>query len=574
MNTDFNNYLFEERAKYSAEHAKARFVSQVGMACITTGLLWLVIPHYVLFFWFLISIFLSVCMVFIQTSLVPTNPNFTQQRWSFATVVCSTIIGFFWSLAPSILFVSDNTLFIVFVMSLYAGYISGSLSVNSAYKFSFNGFSIAISLPLITRLLYEGGIVYNTVAGLMLFYVAMLTYVMHNMHKQFISTVKIQYKNERLVQELAAEKNVVENAVAAKDKFLAAASHDLRQPLNAISLFTDALKPLQTDEQGRDILVKVRQCLNGLNGMLHGMLDISRLDAEGVDNNPKHIDLKPVLEQLCEEYQLNTKRLSITANIADSTIAFVDQTILNRVLHNLLDNAVKYTHKGHITLSAHQANRVVNLIIQDTGIGIPEDKIDTIFDEFQQLNNPERDREKGLGLGLAIVKRLCKIANIKINLHSKLNEGTRVSLQLLPGAEQKQSIQADTASFDASLINKFVLVIDDEKHILDGMQYLLSSYGCTVLQAESLSNALDKLKQQTAVPDMIISDLRLRKGLSGIDAIEGIHEEFNKAIPALLVTGDTAPDKISEVELQKFDTLYKPINSDQLKLKMIELINY
>jgi len=332
MKPDFHQYLYQQRAKNSAEHALIRFIAQIGQATITTALLWNLVAHYSLITWFIASTTLAACMFFLQRALAPENPLYTWQRWSFVNIACSSTIGFSWSLAPTIFFIPGNTLFIVLMVALYAGYVSGSLAVNFTYKHSFIGFTIGITTPFVIRLLYEGGTLHTTLAGLILFYVAMLCTVSVNMHKLFIKSIEVEYTNNLLIKELAKEKKIVEQAVTSKNKFLAAASHDLRQPLNAISLFTDALKPLQSHSQGSEILTQIRQSLTGLNGMLHGLLDISRLDADVIENNPKHVLLKTVVEQLQEEYRHNTKKIAITTNIDDDTIVYIDS---NQSLFNM-----------------------------------------------------------------------------------------------------------------------------------------------------------------------------------------------------------------------------------------------
>jgi CheY-like chemotaxis protein/two-component sensor histidine kinase len=374
-----------------------------------------------------------------------------------------------------------------------------------------------------------------------------------------------------VLAELAREKEAVEQAVAAKDRFLASASHDLRQPLNAISLFAVALRPLQTKPLGNEIVDKILLSLKGLNGMLHSLLDISRLDANVVENQPKHIALQTLVNQLCDEYQEKAPHLTISCHIEQQITVFVDPTILYRVVRNLIDNAVKYTTRGEVKIDANLVgDDIVELVISDSGIGIPEDKITTVFDEFEQLNNPERNREKGLGLGLAIVRRLCSIAEIEIELRSTLGQGTVVTIKL-ETVQQGESVKADSP-VSVELGGKLALVIDDEHDILFGMQELLTGWGCDVIVSDSLDEAIDKLSQHGSVPDFIISDLRLRAGEQGDDAIDAIREEFNVDIPAIVVTGDTAPNQVAALKESGLAVLYKPIDPSDLKEQLDMLI--
>ena len=492
MKSNFNHYLFQERSKLFAENLRVKLISNVMHSSITTALVGKMVAHSPLLIWLAFYITLSIGIFLFQKLFVTQKPYFNEKRWVIAQVACNFSTGFFWSLMPFFLFVPDNTFFIVCIMTLYAGYIAGSLSVNFSYKVTFIAFSIGASAPLLTRLLFEGGALYNSMAFLIVFFIAMLSYVSMNMHKLFLKSVEIQYENIQLVEKLAEEKAAVEKAVAAKNQFLAAASHDLRQPLNAISLFVDALKPLQTEPQGKRIISKIRQSLNGLNSMLHALLDISRLDAKVINNTSKHIHLQTLVKQLCEEYSHNAKGIKVINEITDDIIAFVDPTILYRILSNLLDNSVKYSNDGEITIfTSEHSDGFITLTVKDNGIGIPKEKIALVFDEFQQLNNPERDREKGLGLGLSIVKRLCHIADISLDITSEINQGTEVYMQLREGVNTAMDADEteDQHNNITILKDKNILVIDDEKHTLEGMQYLLSSYGCNVTASESLASA-------------------------------------------------------------------------------------
>lgn len=570
MQSSFEQFLVAERANSSAKHAGISFISELGQASLTAGLIWTIAPRTGIFAWLAISALISLIVFWFHTRSAPHKATYNPNNWSQLSPLCSFGVGGIWALAPALFFVPENTLFIVLMLALYTGYVSGALAVTFAHQPSFLGFTIGATLPLFVRFLYEGGFLFNALSGLLIFYAAMLGYVSRNMDSLFIKSTRTQYDNTLLIDELAKEKEFVERAVQAKDKFLAAASHDLRQPLNAISLFTDALRPLQTTPAGNDIVEKIGQSLSGLNGMLHGLLDISRLDAEVVDNNPNHIPLNELVSPLCDQYRHKSHSLDIVCEISPSITVFADPTLLYRVIHNVLDNAVKYTREGSVSLKATVDGERVQLTIADTGIGIPDDKLGSVFDEFQQLNNPERDRDKGLGLGLAIVKRLCDIAGINVELKSKLGHGTRVCLGMRRGIPQPKAKASHPQRFSV-LEHKLVVVIDDEKDILDGMRYLLSGWGCKVLIAESLQQARQRLSQQSHVPDLIISDLRLRLEQTGDDAILFIREEYNSEIPALLITGDTAPDKVARLADGNYKVLHKPVDPDQLKETMADL---
>ncbi|MBL4672168.1 MAG: hybrid sensor histidine kinase/response regulator, partial [Arenicella sp.] len=519
-----------------------------------------------------VSMFIFLLSVWCRKALLPSKPFYSIKRWNFFAAISSFQVGLIWGMVPVLFFAQDNIIYLAFIIALYTGYVSGGLAVSFTYHRNFIIFSAGLTIPFAARMLYQGGSPYTAIGGLAIFYCLSLIYVSKNSSDLFLASTKIQYENTEVLAELAREKEAVEQAVAAKDRFLASASHDLRQPLNAISLFAVALQPLQTEKLGNEIVDKILLSLKGLNGMLHSLLDISRLDADVVENQPKHMSLQTLVNQLCDEYQEKAPHLIISSHIEQQITIFVDPTILYRVVRNLIDNAVKYTTQGEIKIIAKVIDDdIVELSISDTGIGIPEDKIATVFNEFEQLNNPERNREKGLGLGLAIVRRLCAIAAIKIELNSTLGQGTVVTIQLATAQHEETVKSASPVSVELS--GKLALVIDDEHDILFGMQKLLSGWGCQVIVSDSLQQAIDKLGQYGSAPDFIVSDLRLRAGEQGDDAIEAIREEFNLDIPAIVVTGDTAPQRVAALKESGLAVLYKPIDPSDLKEQLDLLLS-
>jgi CheY-like chemotaxis protein/two-component sensor histidine kinase len=330
---------------------------------------------------------------------------------------------------------------------------------------------------------------------------------------------------------------------------------------------------MKIEDAGKQVLDKIRQSMHALNEMLHGLLDISRLDSSTVENHPKHIALNEVIDQLLQEYAAkgDEKGVSVMADINAPITVYADTILLNRVLRNLLDNAVKYTREGQVVLRAIDTGAHISLTISDTGMGIPSDQQQNIFNEFYQLNNPERDRQKGLGLGLAIVRRLCDLMGITLRLSSEEGVGTTVDLQLPRGVEQEIYKPTPPASID--LDGLVVAIVDDEQDILDGMQTVLNGWGCVTFAATDYNHLYDILIEASVKPELIIADFRLRDKQNGIDAIELMREEFNQNIPAILATGDTAPDRVREANSADVEVLYKPIDADELRITIFEVLS-
>ena len=571
MVSEFEYYIAKERGGQITKHALVSLISETGISSLIAFLLWDMFSHTHLMMWLaaavLVSMFIFGCKTAFQSR---KGQEFSPPIWYGLIMLCSVLLGLAWGMVPVIFFMPDNILFLAIVISLYTGCTSGGLVVNSTYFPSFVAFGLAFALPFIGSMLYQGEQPYTSVAAVAIFHILSLTYISHNLQSTFLASAKVQFDKARLLDELAQEKRAVERAVAAKDRFLAAASHDLRQPLNAINLFMDALRPLQAKKLGDEIIDKVQLSLKGLNGMLHSLLDIAELDASTVQNRPTHLSIYTLVESIVSEYQSKASHLDLRNEVDRDLVVFCDQTILYRVIHNLLDNAVKYTEQGQVLIECEHKDNICELYIRDSGIGIPQNQIDLVFEEFHQLDNPERDRTKGLGLGLSIVKRLCNLAEIDIQMESLPGKGTTIMLKLASGIETAVNDSSGESMVDFS--GELIVIIDDEQDIRQAMQLVLTAQHANVIVAESLDQAMQELAQISTLPSIIISDFRLRDNATGAQAIDAIREEYNRDIPAIIVTGDTSPATLSVMREAAECVLYKPVDTKELQESIAGLI--
>ena len=244
--------------------------------------------------------------------------------------------------------------------------------------------------------------------------------------------------------------------------------------------------------------------------------------------------------------------------------------MLERILNNLVSNAIRYTNNGTVFIGCRQRGEKVRIEVRDSGIGIAEDKLGEIFEEFYQAKNPERDRTKGLGLGLAIVERLCSLLDYKVDVYSVPGKGSVFAIEV-PYAELTSlhyTEATSTENFIADVQGLQVLVIDDEEMIRKGMAATLEGWDCSSLLADSANSAILKLKQNNFIPDIIISDYRLRENKTGAQAIKQINDFLQKDIPAIIVTGDTAPDRLQEAKDSGYQLLHKPVAPAKLRSVM------
>lgn len=383
------------------------------------------------------------------------------------------------------------------------------------------------------------------------------------------------YNREQALEK--ASKEAVQ-ANAAKTRFLAAASHDLRQPIHALGLFFAELSDRVHSPETALVIGQIDDSISAINSMLNALLDISKLDAGVVKPNLEDCNLKDIFNRLKTDFQPialeNQNELRIRSS---SAIVSTDPVMLERMLRNLIGNALRYTENGRVLVAARQRKQHIEIQIIDNGVGIPKDQLDDIFIEFHQLQNPARDRRRGLGLGLAIVKRLAKLLDHKIKVVSQFSRGSCFSI-ILPLANQqttKQPIhQVDTAYVhNYSLEGRQILVLDDDISVLEGMHGLLSHWGCQVISAGSPSEAVDKVAASILKPEVLIIDYRLTDNVSGIDVATNLQKRFGYPIAVLIITGDTGPERLREADASGFPLLHKPVQPAKLRSTLHYLIS-
>ncbi|MCW2246662.1 signal transduction histidine kinase/ActR/RegA family two-component response regulator [Azospirillum fermentarium] len=360
----------------------------------------------------------------------------------------------------------------------------------------------------------------------------------------------------------------VERATAAKSRFLASASHDLRQPFQAMRLFLEALT-VQLDGQQRALQTAglLGNALQAGEKLLTALLDISTLDAGTVKVAPKTFALDDMILRLADEIrpQAAEKGLSIKVRIQAAT-ADTDPVLLERIIRNLLSNAVRYTRQGAILLAVRPRGGALRVEVWDTGFGIPPEQLDSIFDEFHQLENPSRDPDKGLGLGLAIVRRLSHLLHTPLTVRSTVGRGSLFAVTVPRAAEEEVAAEDNPDSAGAlPLHGTTVLVVDDDAMVLTGLRLSLESWGCTVVFAGDMREVMQAVDGLTEPPDIILSDLRLPGGVTGFQVIDRVRRLFATTIPAVVLTGETGEAELVEGRRRGCAFLHKPLHPADLR---------
>jgi PAS domain S-box-containing protein len=366
--------------------------------------------------------------------------------------------------------------------------------------------------------------------------------------------------------QLRTEKDRAERANLAKSKFLAAASHDLRQPAQSLTLFTTLLGSKLQGHPAAGLVGHLRESVDALRLLLDGLLDVSRLDAGLVVPAVRPFAAEAVLGPLRGEYQLRAAEKGLRLRIVPGRQWLVsDPLLLETVLRNLLENAIRYTRQGGIVVGCRRRGAQVEIQVWDSGIGLAPDQLDSIFEEFYQVGNPERDRSQGLGLGLAIVRRLAHLLGHRIAVRSHPGRGSCFSLSL-DAADAKPAAPPPPrlAHSGPPCCNGLsLLVVDDDLVVRESLTMLLESWGCRVTAAAGSQEAVARVREGRADCRFIVADYRLRDE-TGPQAIAAVSQALGHPVSGLILTGDTAPERIAEAAAHGFAVLHKPVSAENL----------
>jgi two-component system, sensor histidine kinase len=392
-------------------------------------------------------------------------------------------------------------------------------------------------------------------------------------NRNFNELVNLRIRASELAADLRRQKELAEQANLAKSSFLAAASHDLRQPVHALGLFAGALRSAGIPSEAMVMVEHIEASAAAMDSLFSALLDISKLDAGIVDVQRHSFPIQPVIDRICREYtnEATIKGVNLSKHHC-SAVIYTDPILLERVVRNLVSNAVKYTEKGRIIIGCRRRAGAISIQVLDTGQGIAPNLQERIFQEYFQVQNPERDRTKGLGLGLAIVRRLTNLLDCKLELQSAPGKGSCFKLAVPLAAGPADYLEQQPGDTPDQKSEGFIVVVDDEVAIRAAMNSLLSSWGFTVIAAASGDDIVAELALCSVRPDLIICDYRLRSGENGIAVIERLQSEYNEAIPAMLITGDTAEDRLIEAQASGFLLLHKPVANSRLRASISSLM--
>lgn len=500
------------------------------------------------------------------------------QYWGKRFIHTIFIWGLIWGVAGFVFFPQHSTGLKVFMISLIVAFSVAFLSLTPYLKNSFYSFALPANGVLAIRLFLEGPDYYINAIGILIFTSLVFLYAMRS-GDTVRDAIRLRFENDFLVKRLSEEKEKAEEASRVKTQFLASASHDLRQPVHSLSLLTEALHSETLTTHGNELLKKLNDVTDSLAGLLSSLLDISRLDAGIVKPSLSSVSLENITTVLVNEFNTLAAKDGLTLRVHSCRgVIRTDPDLLLDILRNLLSNAIRYTRYGSVLLAMRKRGSDLLIQVWDTGIGIAESDSEVIFQEFNQLHNPERDRSKGLGLGLAICRRLSKLLGYELGLHSQLGRGTVFELYLPNVFVKAVGRHADRArsqvdDMTGNLAGRIVMVVDDEKDVRDSTQVLLQSWSMRVLPADGIEQALSFVENGETSIDLILADFRLRDGLTGGVVVNRIRQLLGRDIPGVIITGDTAPKRIREARDSGCTILHKPIKPGQLRTVMGKILS-
>ena len=475
-----------------------------------------------------------------------------------------------WGLAPLLLLVipGADPARAAWVAFVVAGMAAGGIVANATNRACLFLWVVPVATPLPLVLLWQGGETQLLLAVISIASTALLLRLTLAQNHLLSTTLRAQLENAALVERLHRQMELTAQASREKSQFLASASHDLRQPLHALSFFGATLERRMAGSVDQPLIYNMMRSIEALDKSFGAILDISKLDAGAVEPHVQSFPIRDLFRRLQMSFAGQAEEAGLQLRFrAGAKIVTSDPQLLERILANLVQNGLRYSRPGAgVLVGARRRRGGVSLEVWDAGIGISEAELPKVFAEFYQVANPERDRSKGLGMGLAIVKRLSELLGHELTVRSRPGVGSMFRVLVTRAhAEQIDEFTVGAETLPGALDDpRTVLLLDDEEAIRTSVGKLLAEWGYDVVAVSTTADAVAAARRRAGLVDIVISDLRLRDSEDGLRAIEQVRAACGFDVPALLVTGDTAPEQVRRVHESGHIVLYKPVQPKDL----------
>lgn len=568
---DNNELLLEEKYKFLEIASRTNTAGTVLGPLFTGILIFQGTPLLNLAIWLIAMI---MCVIFRAYMIFVRNkdPKLSTKKKIFnlnlGVVSVTSCWGVGWLIIATTLPFSLQCIYLLMSSTaVFVGLYGYSIHRSTVICFAFPIFSCQFIASIVPPVMFPWPIQLGNFA-FFLYTIKMASYF----SKSWIQTVSLQIQNQSLNKELEYERNIAIEANIAKSKFIATASHDLRQPLHAVNIYLDLLEPNKLKEKEKINFFQIKKSIQTLNSMFNSLLDLSKLDAGASNNNYKPFELIELVSFLSNTFTpiAGDKGLILQFDFMNMGI-HGDKFLLQQLIGNLISNAIQYTTSGHVRVHLVSQNNCLHITIEDTGCGIDATLLDKIFEEFFRVDST-RNMHDGLGLGLSIVKRLCKISNTDLSVKSTPGSGSTFSLQtpfsttiLSDRIEifDNDLIQQSLRSHNHLLEAKTIAVFEDDHTIFEAYKQALTQNGFEVLSLSENSQTLMKQLANINSIDCILSDYRLET-TTGDLIIQQLRDSFGIEIPAIIITADTSPKHIQLFRELNIEMLYKPIGYSEI----------
>jgi signal transduction histidine kinase/CheY-like chemotaxis protein len=544
--------------------------SQALIEPLLVGLLWHQVSHLLLLSWLSVLMLIHVAEMWSWWNY--RSATYTVKHcaeWRFRFILFAGVVGAMWGIGAASFFPAE-LVYQALIICVILGLTAGAVTINPVYPPALLIYLAAVMLPTIFRVAYENDTLHWILAAMLTLFSYVVVGSGRHLGRTFSISLSQRYENKLLVEQLTIEMSRAEVANREKSRFLAAASHDLRQPLQALMLFSDALQEAAQEKETKLLSVQIGKSVHALVEMFNELLDVSRLEAGIVEARRQNFELQPLLDRLYVEMIsiANNKELDFKMPTGE-WVVYSDPFLLDRILRNLILNAIRYTDHGGVEVQCAVAGESLGFCIIDTGIGITSEALPHIFEEYFQVDNQHRDRRKGLGLGLAIVRRVENLLGCKVEVQSTPKKGSEFSFFVpLGNAEQKLEQPFVTTLSRYDMQDVIVALVEDDQDIRQMLIKLMEEWGCSVFAGEGADEVMLKLNFKAKRPDILVCDYRLPNGMTAVHVINSMRELWGEGVPSLILTGDTASEVLQDIHASGAILLHKPIAPVRLRAMM------
>lgn len=560
--------------------------SQLMVAVLLVWMMWEVVAHDTLLGWLALvyAIHLFELVVWWRAKDHVDDVS-SCRRWDVRFKFQTGLAAAAWGLGWIVMFIPADLGYQALLICVAMGMSAGAVTINPIYRPALFIYLGVLLSPLIVRVAMEGDVTHWILAFMLLTYVGFLLDSGIKLMFTFETSLRQRFEKESLLHELRVREEEIakaleaaEQANRAKSKFLATASHDLRQPLQALRLFTEALQDVAKDPESQRLAGQIGKSVNALVDMFDDLLDVSRLDADIIQPRWQHFELFDLFDRLYVDFEPLAKAKGLTLELPCcnasgmggpqcNAIVYSDPFLLERMMRNLISNAIRYTDKGMVEVKCRCLPEVVEICVQDTGIGIRTEVLPHIFEEYYQVDNPHRDRRKGLGLGLAIVRRVEELLGYRVEVESVPEQGSSFKFSVKNGDAAVLARPYVITQSRQDVSNKVIAFVEDDADIREFTVEIMQEWGCRVFAGENGAVVMRLLDTAALRPDLLVCDFRLPNKQTALDVMREMRDYWGD-LPVLIVTGDTGAEALQAIQQSGASLLHKPIAPTRLRSMM------